>query len=70
MDELNDKIKNISNEKEEKIKDIQKLETDIYNLKKIIENLESQINNYKNENQIKFEEVNNLNNIIEKYKND
>ena len=70
MDELNEKVKNISNEKEEKIKELQKLETDIYNLKKIIENLENQINNYKNENQIKIEEINNLNNIIEKYKND
>ena len=45
--QLNDKIKKIFHEKEEKIKDIKRLETDIYNLKSAIEHLEIQINNFK-----------------------
>ena len=70
IEELNNKIKIISQENEQKLKEIQKLETDNYNQKIVIERMGGQIQDSKKEVLVKVEEINNLNNIIEKYKND
>ena len=68
MNELNNSINNITKEKDEKIRRIKQLETDNYNQRCTIDNLESKINKIKNEIKGKDEEINNLNNVINKLK--
>ena len=65
IEELKNKIKKISQEKDEKSREIQRLETDNYNQKRIIENFENKIKSIKDNSEIKKEEIENLTRKIE-----
>ena len=67
VDELNSQIEAITQDNEEKIRRIKELETETYNQKVIIENLQIKVNEMKNNTQLK-EEIENLNIMVEKYK--
>ena len=67
VDELNSQIEAITQDNEEKIRRIKELETETYNQKVIIENLQMKVNEMKNNTQLK-EEIENLNIMVEKYK--
>ena len=68
MEEMRNQMKQIMQEKDEKVREIARLETEIYNQKCIIENIENQNKNYRSNNEMKKEEIENLNSIIDKLK--
>ena len=68
MEEMRNQMKQIVQEKDEKVREIARLETEIYNQKCIIENIENQNKNYRSNNEMKKEEIENLNSIIDKLK--
>ena len=68
MEEMKNQIKQVLQEKDEKVREIARLETEIYNQKCIIENIENQNKNYRSNNDMKKEEIENLNSIIDKLK--
>ncbi len=70
LNELYDRLKNSELQKEEKLKQIQKLETVNYNQKVIIENLQAQIGKLKKESKSKKDDINELNIVIDKLKYD
>lgn len=70
LNELYDRLKNSELQKEEKLKQIQKLETVNYNQKVIIENLQAQIGKLKKESKLKKDDINELNIVIDKLKYD
>ena len=65
IEELNNKIKKISQEKDEKLREILRLETENYNQKRIIENFENKIKSIKDNSEIKKEEIEKLTSKIE-----
>ena len=68
INELNNSINNMTKEKDEKIRRIKQLETDNYNQRCTIDNLEAKINKIKSEIKGKDEEIYNLTNVIDKFK--
>jgi len=68
MEEMRNQIKQAIQEKDEKVKEIAKLETEIYNQKCIIENIENQNKNYRSNYDMKKEEIESLNSMIDKLK--
>lgn len=68
MRDLKGQITTITKEKDDKIRRIKQLETDNYNQKCTIDNLEARLNKIKNGIKEKDEEIYNLNNVIDKFK--
>lgn len=68
IDDLKSQVKKVNKEKEEKMREIQRLETENYNQKQIIEHFESQSETIKSKNEAKKDEIENLNTIIDKLK--
>jgi hypothetical protein len=68
IDDLKNQVKKVKKEKEEKMREIQILETENYNQKQIIDHMESQSESIKNKNEAKKDEIENLNAIIDKLK--
>ena len=68
IDDLKSQVKKVNKEKEEKMREIQRLETENYNQKQIIEHFESQSEAIKSKNEAKKDEIENLNTIIDKLK--
>lgn len=68
IDDLKNQVKKVSKEKEEKMREIQRLETENYNQKQIIDHMESQSESIKSKNDAKKDEIENLNAIIDKLK--
>ena len=68
LDDLKNQVKKVTKEKEEKMREIQRLETENYNQKQIIDHMESQSETIKSKNEAKKDEIENLNAIIDKLK--
>ena len=68
IDDLKNQVKKVSKEKEEKMREIQRLETENYNQKQIIDHWESQSETIKSKNEAKKDEIENLNTVIDKLK--
>ena len=70
MEELRNQIKNLAKEKEQRLREIQRLETENYNSKVVIDNYEKQFKNIKDTSEIKKDEIENLNLIIDKLRDE